>query len=136
MPKMLILAVATSSALAGAAATYFLASRPVAAGNADRTTPWLDRARALSTKASDAMRSEKWRSLRGSRPVDGVFEAYRSEVLSRLERQNAKLHVDIGRLRLAKDRAEFDAILADHEPISGGTQGPVEGINSGPSVPS
>lgn len=48
-------------------------------------------------------------------PASGnhAFDEYRQETMKRLEDEQTEFHDYLGRLRAAKDRAEFDAFMAD-----------------------
>src|SRR5689334_9670524 len=43
----------------------------------------------------------------------GAFEEYRAETLQRLDREQYDFHDFVGRLRDAKDKAEFDRFMAE-----------------------
>jgi hypothetical protein len=51
-----------------------------------------------------------------------AFDEYRNETLQRLEEEQREFHDFLGRLRMAKDKAEFDQFMAQRR--SGSTQGP------------
>src|SRR5207302_272490 len=42
-----------------------------------------------------------------------AFDEYREETLRRLEEEQREFHDFLGRLRMAKDKAEFDQFMAD-----------------------
>jgi Protein of unknown function (DUF2852) len=42
-----------------------------------------------------------------------AFDEYRTETLHRLEQEQKEFHEFLGRLRMAKDKAEFDQFMAD-----------------------
>jgi len=42
-----------------------------------------------------------------------AFDEYREETLRRLEEEQREFHDFLGRLRMAKDKAEFDAFMAE-----------------------
>jgi hypothetical protein len=42
-----------------------------------------------------------------------AFDDYRAETLSRLEEEQREFHEFLGRLRMAKDKAEFDQFMAE-----------------------
>ena len=42
-----------------------------------------------------------------------AFDDYRSETLQRLEEEQREFHEFLDRLRMAKDKAEFDQFMAD-----------------------
>ena len=42
-----------------------------------------------------------------------AFDEYRSDTLKRLEEEHKEFHDFLGRLRMAKDKAEFDQFLAE-----------------------
>lgn len=48
-----------------------------------------------------------------------AFEEYRAETLRRLDGEQAEFHDFLGRLRTAKDKAEFEQFLAERRPGSG-----------------
>ena len=63
-----------------------------------------------------------------------AFDDYRSETLKRLEDEQREFKEFLGRLRFAKDRAEFDQFMADQrqrplEPVSRTEPPPVEARN-------
>jgi len=43
------------------------------------------------------------------------FDAYRAELLARLEKEQANFEGFLGRLREARDRSEFDTFMSDRE---------------------
>ena len=51
----------------------------------------------------------------GHAPTSGnrAFDEYRSETLRRLEDEQREFHDFLGRLRMAKDKSEFDQFMAD-----------------------
>ena len=49
---------------------------------------------------------------------NNAFDEYRAETLRRLEEEEKEFHEFLGRLRAAKDKAEFDQFMADRR--SGG----------------
>jgi hypothetical protein len=55
--------------------------------------------------------SERW----GGMPSSGnrAFDEYRSETLRRLEEEQREFQDFLGRLRMAKDKAEFDEFMAE-----------------------
>ena len=65
----------------------------------------------------DRMREtvNKWRGGDIRRPANGnrAFDAYREETLRRLEEEERDFAAFLDRLRLAKDKAEFDEFLAE-----------------------
>ena len=44
---------------------------------------------------------------------NNAFDEYRAETLKRLEEEEKEFHEFLGRLRAAKDKAEFDQFMAD-----------------------
>jgi len=48
----------------------------------------------------------------------GLYD-YREETLRRLEEEQREFHDFLGRLRMAKDKAEFDQFMADRRPRPG-----------------
>ena len=67
---------------------------------------WHDDADRIIQQAQD-----RWRQPRtsGSR----AFDEYRVETLRRLEDEQHEFHEFLGRLRMAKDKAEFDQFVAE-----------------------
>mgnify|MGYP001239158616 CR=1 FL=1 len=64
--------------------------------------------------------AERWR---GGFPSSGnlAFDEYREETLKRLEDEQREFREFLERLRLAKDRAEFDQFMADRKGRSAGS---------------
>jgi hypothetical protein len=52
-----------------------------------------------------------------------AFDEYREETLKRLEDEAAEFKSFLDRLRMAKDKAEFDQFMSDRRGRSGGTDG-------------
>ena len=63
-------------------------------------------------------RRAKWSSRHGSGNV--AFDEYRDETLRRLEDEQREFHDFLGRLRMAKDKAEFDEFMNERR-RNGGT---------------
>jgi hypothetical protein len=61
-----------------------------------------------------------WGSSSGNR----AFDEYRSETLRRLEEEQREFRDFLGRLRMAKDKAEFDQFMAErrNRPAESGPQ--------------
>ena len=57
----------------------------------------------------------------GGPPSSGnrAFDEYRTETLRRLEDEQREFHDFLGRLRMARDKAEFDQFMADRRRRSG-----------------
>jgi hypothetical protein len=53
-----------------------------------------------------------------------AFDEYRSETLRRLEEEQREFRDFLGRLRMAKDKAEFDQFMADRRNRPADTSGP------------
>jgi Protein of unknown function (DUF2852) len=54
---------------------------------------------------------DRWRQLRTS--SSRAFDEYRVETLRRLEDEQREFHEFLGRLRIAKDKAEFDQFMTE-----------------------
>jgi len=69
--------------------------------------------------AADEMRHAGtwWQPSRSS--GNRAFDDYREETLRRLEEEQREFHDFLGRLRMAKDKAEFDQFMADRRPRPG-----------------
>ncbi len=50
---------------------------------------------------------------RGPSSGNRAFDEYRQETLRRLEDEQKEFHDFLGRLRMARDKAEFDQFMAD-----------------------
>jgi len=62
----------------------------------------------------DAERAESWgRTSPTSTSGNAAFDAYRAETLRRLEQDHHDFRDFLGRLRVAKDRAEFDQFMTE-----------------------
>jgi len=70
-------------------------------------------------RGMDQMRScgTWWQPSRSS--GNRAFDDYREETLRRLEEEQREFHDFLGRLRMAKDKAEFDQFMADRRPRPG-----------------
>jgi hypothetical protein len=53
-----------------------------------------------------------------------AFDEYREETLRRLEEEQREFREFLGRLRMAKDKAEFDQFMADRRARAGGNASP------------
>lgn len=60
---------------------------------------------------------------------NSAFDAYRAETLRRLQDEQAAFHDFLGRLRAAKDQAEFDQFMAERAQAKPAQSGP-EGVNA------
>lgn len=58
-------------------------------------------------------RSRRGRGRYGETSGNSAFDEYREETLRRLEEEQQEFHEFLERLRHAKDKAEFDAFMAD-----------------------
>jgi hypothetical protein len=74
----------------------------------------------------------------GGRSGNRAFDEYREATLRRLEEEQQAFHDFLSRLRMAKDREEFDAFMADRRTQGAQNNPPAEprGPSSGPSGPS
>ena len=84
---------------------------------------WQDKVNRMQSKM-DRMRSRMqgeggafWQPTSGNR----AFDEYRSETLRRLEDEQREFQEFLGRLREAKDKAEFDQFMADRRGGAGGS---------------
>ena len=64
-----------------------------------------------------------------SAPSSGnrAFDDYRADTLRRLEEEQREFHEFLGRLRAAKDKAEFDQFMADRRGRNGAPSAPPQG---------
>ncbi len=70
---------------------------------------------------------QRWGGRHGGFPASGnrAFDEYRSEALRKLEEEAAEFRAFLERLRLAKDRAEFDEFIKErHNRPAGSGEGP------------
>ncbi len=68
---------------------------------------------------------ERWGRPTGMRPSGNrAFDEYREEALRRLEEEAAEFRNFLERLRMAKDRAEFDDFMRERRDRPGPAQGP------------
>jgi len=74
----------------------------------------IQRAQEKVQRAVDRAQSYYSRSGWGGPPSTGnrAFDEYRAETIRRLEEESHEFHDFLGRLRAAKDRAEFDQFMA------------------------
>jgi hypothetical protein len=63
------------------------------------------------------------RRRRGGRSGNRAFDEYREETLRRLEEEQKEFEGFLERLRIAKDKAEFDAFLAERRRAAPGPSG-------------
>jgi len=63
-----------------------------------------------------------------TRSGNRAFDEYRQDTLQRLEEEQREFHDFLARLRMAKDKAEFDQFMAERRTRTGAP-------NSGPSSP-
>jgi hypothetical protein len=113
MPKMMLLAVATSGVLVGAAVTYLTTARRLAGGAAESGTAVLGHARTAGTKVRDAMSAAICKISRPTEPANSAFQEYRADVLARLQEEQRLFQAYVTKLRQAKDKVEFDAFMAE-----------------------
>ncbi len=70
-------------------------------------------------------RSHHWNHSAAMRPSgNGAFDAYKAEMLRRLEDEQSAFETFLERLRAAKDKSEFDAFMDDRAKAS--TEGPTK----------
>ena len=109
---------------------YLIWSGRMGCGRSGDMTRWQSRmAERFERKA------ERWgMQARASAPTGNkAFDDYRSDVLRRLEDEAEEFRSYLERLRMAKDKAEFDQFMSDRR--SHGTGSP-EGSNPGTPPPS
>jgi len=75
--------------------------------------------------AGDMRQPGTWWQPRSS--GNNAFDEYRAETLRRLEEEEKEFHEFLGRLRAAKDKAEFDQFMADRRSRSGTPTQPAQG---------
>lgn len=109
MPKMLMVSIAASGALAGAALVQFAHCREVLAGFAQAAT---QRARSGFTRAWDALARRRTGIAAHSSSGNAGFDAYRAEAIRSLEEEHKAFEAFVTRLRDAEDREAFQAFLA------------------------
>jgi Protein of unknown function (DUF2852) len=68
---------------------------------------------------------------RASRQRSRQFEEYRAETLQRLDQEQKEFHDFLGRLRAAKDKAEFDQFMSQRRAR---TSSPPNSAIGGPDV--
>jgi hypothetical protein len=70
-------------------------------------------------------RMHRWAPAAGLRPTGNrAFDEYRAQALHRLEEEASEFHSFLERLRMAKDRAEFDAFMRERNSRGDGQRGP------------
>lgn len=117
MPKMHAVTLLTSGVLLGAGLGYVVARmRPWLAGREGHSQ---SQAGGLSWLSS----TRRWVGHRFRRRSDAststathqnrAFEAYKQDVLARLQDEQAQFEAFLSELRMAKDQQEFDAFLAN-----------------------
>lgn len=67
-------------------------------------------------------RNSKWGGFRGSSSGNEAFDAYREETLRKLEEEEREFKAFLDRLRKARDKAEFDAFMAERRQRTSGVQ--------------
>ena len=72
----------------------------------------------------DARHPGTWWQPRSS--GNNAFDEYRTDTLRRLEDEEKEFHEFLGRLRAAKDKAEFDQFMADRRSRGGTPQQPAQ----------
>ena len=90
-------------------------------GGADRWQRRMERMQRRMERMQDA--AGRW-SRGGYRGSSGnrAFDEYRAETLRRLEEEQREFKEFLDRLRLAKDKAEFDQFMAERRPNGRGEQ--------------
>ena len=73
---------------------------------------------------SDTRHPGTWWQPRSS--GNNAFDEYRADTLRRLEEEEKEFHEFLGRLRAAKDKAEFDQFMADRRSRGGTPQQPAQ----------
>jgi hypothetical protein len=91
-----------------------------------RMSCWKGRGVSRWHEAADQMRHAGtwWQPSRSS--GNRAFDEYRQDTLQRLEEEQREFHDFLARLRMAKDKAEFDQFMAERRSRTGGQ-------SSGPS---
>jgi hypothetical protein len=93
---------------------YMIWSRRMSCGRADRLERWQNRfAEKWERKMGREMRGHGYGGY--ARPATGnrAFDEYREETLRRLEEEQREFTGFLDRLRMAKDKAEFDQFMAE-----------------------
>jgi hypothetical protein len=112
---MTLWAVAGSSALAGATLAYVM-GRTGLAPMADRARGRLNRARGWWHKDDHGARTDVVLHQRRTSPVGNVaFAEYRQETLHKLVAEEREFRDFLERLRMAKDRSEFDQFMTERK---------------------
>jgi hypothetical protein len=91
---------------------------------------WRDRAIARWERRRERWerRMQHWAPTAGMRPTGNrAFDEYRAQALRRLEEEASEFHSFLERLRMAKDRAEFDDFMRERQKRTGGEGGPAPG---------
>ncbi len=116
MPRMMTLwAVAGSSALAGATLAYVM-GRTGLAPMANHARRRLDRARGWWHKEDHGSHADVAMHQRRTSLVGSVaFDEYRQETLHKLVEEEREFRDFLERLRMAKDRSEFDQFMTDRK---------------------
>ena len=83
----------------------------------DRADRWRDHMREHAERKAERWqrRAERWQRRHAARYGSGnsAFDEYRAETLRRLEEEQEEFIQFLERLRMAKDKAEFDEFLAE-----------------------
>lgn len=90
---------------------FMIGSRRMGAWNHNDTRQWQDRMDRMRSKVDSIFGG----ICRTAAPPSGnrAFDQYRSDTLSRLEEEQREFKEFLQRLRVAKDRAEFDQFMAE-----------------------
>lgn len=67
-------------------------------------------------------RNFKWGGFKSASSGNEAFDAYREETLRKLEEEEREFKAFLDRLRKARDKAEFDAFMAERRKRSSGAQ--------------
>ncbi|MDX2307764.1 MAG: DUF2852 domain-containing protein [Hyphomicrobium sp.] len=104
---------------------------------------WHGEKRDWSSRFADTWerRREEWRSearssgLHRGSSGNRAFDEYREETLKRLEEEQREFRDFLERLRLAKDRSEFDAFMADRKARAADSANKVPGSDDAGAQP-
>ena len=80
---------------------------------------WKGRGMSRWHQGADARTAGTWWQPPQRSSGNRAFDEYRSETLRRLEDEQKEFHDFLDRLRMAKDKAEFDQFMADRRGRSG-----------------
>ncbi len=71
--------------------------------------------------ARERIRDAWWHGVRRKAPSSGnaAFDEYRNDMLDRLEAEQREFKAFLDRLRMARDKSEFDQFMSEREPTEG-----------------